>query len=91
MKANRKDKLVAALGARGYVPHQNSLSSRYAEFTPGPRARLLLKSSDHRVLVGSLGALRWTTGTIADSHTFDPRTVDHLIRCGESVLKEKKK
>lgn len=90
MKANRKDKLVAALVARGYVPRQNPRSSRYAEFTPGPLARLLLSSSDHRVLVGSLGALRWTTGSIADNHAFSPRAVDHLIRCGEGVLKEKK-
>lgn len=63
MAKTKKERLTAALKARGYVARHNPLGSKYNEYVLGPGAQSLLKAGHegHRILVGKNGALRHTT------------------------------
>lgn len=96
MTKTMKERLIAALEARGYVPRINPRGSKYGEYATGPGAKSLLKTEDdgavrpHRILVGKAGALRFTTKSIADSIPFSDRTKLKLLAEGDAALDPKK-
>lgn len=85
MAKTQREKFIAALTARGYVPQRNPRGSKFIELVPGPEARSLLKANEdgsikqHRVLIGRAGALRFTTKSIGESIPFSDRTKAKLL------------
>lgn len=87
MKLTQQQRLEAALLDRGYVRDTEARTVRYLTFIAGPGARTITRTPDMKVLLGELGALRFTWGPVYASVPFADAHKARLLAEGDRVLK----
>lgn len=71
-KLTVQKKFGLALLRRGYV--LSKPTSRFEVMVPGENCRRVLRSDvEHKILLGSSGALRWTRKNVGESHNFSDK------------------
>lgn len=90
MPLSRQTRYIVALESVGYGRAPNSRSGRYYEMTYQGGATGIYRG-DHKILIGSNGALRMTRGSHANSIVVNPTLAEQLLaRVPESVREARK-
>ena len=90
MPLTLQKRYIIALENAGYRRHVNPRGSRYYEMTYQGEGTGLYKR-EHRILVGSAGALRMTRDSITDSHEVSDALREAMLEAVPNDIREAKK